>query len=90
MEIRKIKGDDKQLLIEIPGESFTLTSPLEEELWSDPSVSEAAQIREHPYLSEPRIWVKVSSCTAIKALQKASNNLLKKINEFKEKFKKAI
>ena len=90
MEIKKIKGDDKQLLIEISGESFTLTTPMAEELWSDQNVVEAAQIREHPYLSEPRIWVKVSSGTAIKSLQKTSDRLIKEVEEFREKFKKKL
>jgi DNA-directed RNA polymerase subunit L len=90
MELVKIKGDEKSALIEVKEETFTLTSALEEQLWEDKNVSEAASFREHPYLSEPKIWVKVKRGDVKEALEKAIEDLIETTKEFREKFKKAL
>jgi DNA-directed RNA polymerase subunit L len=90
MEVVKIKGDEKSALIEVREETFTLTSALEEQLWEDKNVSEAASFREHPYLSEPKIWVKVKKGNIREALESAAENLIEITKEFREKFKKAL
>jgi DNA-directed RNA polymerase subunit L len=90
MELVKIKGDEKSALIEVKEETFTLTSALEEQLWEDKNVSEAASFREHPYLSEPKIWVKVKKGNVKEALEKAIEDLIETTKEFREKFKKAL
>ncbi len=90
MEIVKVKEDEKSLLLEIRGESFTLTSSLEEALWKNSNVSEAASFREHPYLSEPKIWVRVKKGDPKEALKEAAEKLIEEVKEFKEKFKKAL
>lgn len=90
MKLRKVKEDEKTLLLELGGESFTLTNVLREELWEDKNISEAAQIKEHPYLSEPKIWIKVYRGSPLTALEKAINRVIKQTEEFREKFKKAL
>ncbi len=90
MEVVKIKGDEKSALIEVREETFTLTSAIEEQLWEDKNVSEAASFREHPYLSEPKIWVKVKRGSVKEALERAVDSLMELTKEFREKFKKAI
>jgi len=90
MEVIKIKGDEKSALIEVREETFTLTSAIEEQLWEDKNVSEAASFREHPYLSEPRIWIKVAKGSTKEALENAVDTLIEITKEFREKFKKAI
>ena len=90
MELKVLKDEDKTLLLEIRGESVTVTNLLREELWNDSSVSEAAQIKEHPYLSEPKVFVKVSRGTPQTALKKACERIIKKSQEFREEFKKAL
>jgi DNA-directed RNA polymerase subunit L len=90
MEVVKIKGDEKSALIEVRGETFTLTSALEEQLWEDRNVSESASFREHPYLSEPKIWVKVKKGSFKDSLEKAAEKLIEASKEFREKFKEAI
>ncbi|MGC8993206.1 MAG: RpoL/Rpb11 RNA polymerase subunit family protein [Candidatus Aenigmatarchaeota archaeon] len=90
MEIVKIKEDEKSLLLEVKGESYTLTSSLEEALWKNNNVSEAATFREHPYLSEPKIWVMVKKGKPKDALKEAAEELIKEVKEFKEKFKKSL
>jgi len=53
-------------------------------------VSEAASFREHPYLSEPKIWVKVEKGNIKEALENAAESLIEITREFREKFKKAL
>jgi DNA-directed RNA polymerase subunit L len=90
MRIIKLKGDAKSALIEVKEETFTLTSALEEQLWENKNVTEAASFREHPYLTEPKIWVKVKEGTVKDALKKAAEELIEITKEFREKFKKAL
>jgi DNA-directed RNA polymerase subunit L len=90
VELKKIKEDEKTLLLEIPNETYTVTVALRDELWSDKNVSEAAQIKEHPYLSQPKIFVKTSRGSPRVALEKAAERTAEQAKEFKEKFKAAL
>lgn len=90
MELKKIKEDEKSMLLEIRGEDFTLTNLLREALWEDKNVSESAQVKEHPYLAQPKIWVKTSRGSPKTALEKAADSLEAETKEFKEEFKKAV
>ena len=90
MELKKVKEDDKTLLVETVGETFTVTNAIRETLWEDGSVSEAAQIREHPYLSHPKIFVKTSRGSPAAALEKAAEKIESQAKEFQEQFKKAV
>ncbi len=89
MELKKIKEGDKLLLVEVGGETFTVTNAIREYLWDDKSVSEAAQIKEHPYLSQPKIFVKTSKGLPESALEKAAEKIAEDAKEFKQKFKEA-
>lgn len=90
MELKKVKEDDKTLLLECKGESYTLTNLIRDELWEDKSVAEAAQVKEHPYLAEPKVFVKVSRGEPLTALEKTNDRLLDQVKEFREKFKTAL
>jgi len=90
MEVVKIKGGEKSALIEVREETFTLTSAIEEQLWEDKNIVEAASFREHPYLSEPKIWVRVKKGDVKEALEKAAESLIEITREFGEKFNKAL
>jgi DNA-directed RNA polymerase subunit L len=90
MQLRVVKRDENSILLETIGETFTLTNVLREELWEDKDVSEAAQIKEHPYLAEPKIWVKVKKGSPITALEKAADRIIEQAKEFEEKFKQAL
>ena len=90
MELKKTKKKEKELLLEVGGESSTLTNALREHLWEDSNVSEAAHIKEHPYLSQPKIFVKTTRGEHESALEKASENLAEQAREFKQKFKSAL
>jgi len=90
MELKVIKEDEKTLFLETTGETYTLTNTVREELWNDKNVSEAADIKEHPYLAQPKIFVKVSKGSPRAALEKAAERVAEKAKEFKEEFKKAL
>jgi DNA-directed RNA polymerase subunit L len=90
MELKKIKEDDRTLLLEVGKETFTVTNALREELWNDKSVVEAAQIREHPYLSQPKVFVKTDKGSPAVALEKAAERISSQAKEFREEFKKAL
>jgi len=90
MELKIVKEDEKTLFLETPGETYTLTNTLREELWNDKNVSEAADVKEHPYLAQPKIFVKVSRGSPRTALEKAAERVSEKAKEFKEEFKKAL
>jgi DNA-directed RNA polymerase subunit L len=90
MDIKVIKDEDSKLEIEIPGETVTVTNVLRGELWEDKNISEAAQIKEHPYLANPKIYAATSSGKPITALEKAAERVLKQTEEFAEEFKKAL
>ena len=90
MELKKVKEDEKTLLVEAVGESFTLTNAIREYLWDDKSVSEAAQIKENPYLSQPKIFVKTYRGSPVTALEKAAEKIVEDAKEFRQKFKEAL
>lgn len=90
MELKKVKEGKDTLLLEVGKETFTVTNALREELWNDKSVSEAAQIREHPYLSQPKVFVKTSSGSPVAALEKAAGRVSAQAKEFQAEFKKAL
>lgn len=90
MELKVVKQEDNTLVLELADETVTMTNVLRGELWEDKNVSEAAQIKEHPYLANPRIFVKTSRGKPQTALKKASDSVMKKTEEFADQFKKAI
>jgi|GEM_PF-609438 len=90
MELNVVKEDEKSLLLECRGETITLTEALREHLWDVKSVTEAAQIKEHPYLAEPKIFVRVSQGSPVEALEKATENILEELEDFEKSFKEAL
>ena len=90
MELKVVKQEDKTLVLEVPGETVTVTNALRSELWEDQNVKEAAHIKEHPYLAEPKVFVKTSRGKPQTALAKAADRIIKQIEEFADQFKKAM
>lgn len=87
MEIRVLRKDSDSMLVEFVGETHTLTNLIREELWNDSNVLEAAEVKEHPYLSEPKIFLRVKKGDPKKALAKALERIERKVEEFKRKVK---
>jgi DNA-directed RNA polymerase subunit L len=90
MQLKVIKEDESKLILEVNGETIGFVNLLEDELWKDKAVSEAACIKEHPYLAEPKIFVKVRKGSPVAALEKAAERIEDQAKEFREKFKRAL
>jgi DNA-directed RNA polymerase subunit L len=90
MDLKVVREDEKTLILEMKGESTSFANLLREELWNDKSVSEAAHIKEHPYLSEPKVFIKVNRGSPRTALEKAATRIEDQVKEFKEEFKRAL
>jgi DNA-directed RNA polymerase subunit L len=90
MDLKIVKEDEKTLILELKKESISFANLLREELWNDKSVSEAAHIKEHPYLAEPKVFVKVNKGSPRTALEKAATRIEDQAKEFKEEFKRAL
>ena len=90
MEIKVVKEDEKKLVLEIPNESVGFTNLLRTELWNDSSISEAANIKEHPYLSQPKVFLKVNRGSPRTALEKAAIRIADQAKDFKENFCRAL
>mgnify|MGYP001585936495 CR=1 FL=1 len=90
MELKKIEDSGKRLIVEFDGETVAFTNMIKDKLWEDSSVKEAATIKEHPYLSKPKILVETSRGSPQTALEKATEKLLDETKEFRDKFKDAL
>jgi DNA-directed RNA polymerase subunit L len=90
MEVKVLRKGEDELLLEVRGETVTLTNLLRDELWNRDNVTEAAEIKEHPYLAEPKIWVKVKSGSPSEALKISAEELVEKVKKFKELFKEQL
>ena len=90
MNLKVVKEEDKTLIVEIPNESISFANLIKSELWDDPNVREAAYIKEHPYLEEPKVFVKTSRGKPQTALEKAAKRLITQAETFREEFKKAL
>jgi len=90
MEVKVLKEEKDALLIELVGESETFANLLREELWNVKGVIEAAYIREHPELSQPKLWIKTEGINPREALKIAIDNLIKKFSELKKAYEKSI
>jgi DNA-directed RNA polymerase subunit L len=89
MELKVLKDKDNELVVEVMEETVTVTNALRGELWEDKNISEAAQVKEHPYLAGPKIFASTSSGKPVTALDKAAERVIKQTEEFNELFKKA-
>jgi len=91
MKLKKIKSSDSVLEIEIEGEDVGFVNLIKEELWKDKQVSEAAHIKEHPYMVESKIYVKMKGKTDPKvALRRTQKRLMVKLKDLKGEFERAL
>lgn len=90
MNLKVVREDEKTLVLELAGETVSFTNLLGKELWNNKSVSEAASIKEHPYLSQPKVFVKVNKGSPRTALEKTAARIEDQSTEFKEEFKRAL
>jgi DNA-directed RNA polymerase subunit L len=91
MELDKIKEDSDMIEIELKGESVGFANLLKEELWNDENVDEAAYVKEHPYMSEPKIYLKMKGKSSPRvAMERAIKRLHVKIEDLQKEFKMTL
>ena len=91
MELKKIKDADGVLEIEVKGERVGFVNLIKEELWKDNQVHEAAYIKEHPYMAEPKIYIKMKGKADPKnALKKAQKRLMVQLKNLKGEIDRAL
>lgn len=91
VEVKKIKEEEGVLFLELAGESKTFANLLREELWNDETVSEAAAIKEHPYMDQPKLFIKMhGKSKPQRALQDATKRIESKIKDLEKEFSRAL
>lgn len=90
MEVKPIKQDKNMLLVEIKGDTIGFANLIREELWNNKDVEEASSIKEHPYLEEPKIYVKTKSEKPKKVLEDTVVSLQTKVKELRNEFRIAL
>ena len=86
MEVKVLKKDKNTMKVELKGESHTLTHLIARTVWKQGG--EAAALKEHPVLEEPKVLVKTANPK--KTLEKASTSIEKACEDFKKQFKAAL
>jgi DNA-directed RNA polymerase subunit L len=91
MELNAIKKDDNSRVIEFKGESFSFVNLIKEELWNNKDIDEAACIKEHPYMAQPKLYIKMKGKQSPEVqLKKAISEIQTQMKELKEEFNKAL
>ncbi len=91
MELTTKKQEKNLLELEIKGESIGFINLIKEEMWNDKSVEETASVKEHPYMSEPKLYVKMSgSSNPVVAIEKANKRIIAQVDELKGEFERAL
>jgi len=90
MELNVLKKRDNFLEIELKGESIGFANLIKEELWNDNSVDEAAYIKEHPYMSEPKIYLKTKRKDPKIVLENAIKRIEVQLKDLEKEFKRAL
>ncbi len=90
MELELISKDKRSIEVKVPKTAETLILPLEHELIADSKTEYAAFTKEHPFLGDPLLRIRVKDGKPQTALKRASRIILKDLGDFETKFDKAV
>jgi len=91
MEVKKIKDENGVLILELERESKTFANLISDELWNDKNVSEATAIKEHPYMAQPKLYLKMKGKNnPKKALKDAVKRIEVKVKDLEKEFSRAL
>jgi len=91
MKLKTIKRDTNLLEIGFEEESLGFVNLVKEELWENENIDEAVCIKEHPYMAEPKLYVKMKGKnTPETALERAVKRIQVKIKEMEGEFERAL
>ncbi len=85
MKIKVLEAAKNKLEIELEGETHTLANLLREALHKDKDVKVASYVIDHPYLSNPRLYL-ASNTDAKEALLRTIEFLKDQLKEFEKAF----
>ncbi|MEM7823820.1 MAG: hypothetical protein QW227_00375 [Candidatus Aenigmatarchaeota archaeon] len=85
MELRLVEESKGRAVVEVRGESATLTSLIADAIVRDGA--DAAAIQEHPFMTEPKIVV--ADTNPLKLLEKAAEKVVDELTGFKKEFEAA-
>lgn len=86
MNIEVLENEKEKLKIEFKDETETVTQLLATQVWKEGG--EAAAVREHPFIENPKIIVMGKNPKRV--LKKASTALEEQCDEFREEFRRAL
>ena len=84
MKVKILKDRAKEIEIEVGSENETLLNPLKEKLLEMEDVAYAEFYREHPLLSNPKVYVKVKKGKPRDVIKKALKELYEEVKSFRE------
>ena len=90
MQLNVIKKDKTLLEVEVKGESVGFVNLVKEELWNDKGVDEVAHIKEHPYMDEPKLYVKTKRKKPKGVIKNAIERIKVQTKDFEKEFKRAL
>lgn len=90
MEIKTIESSKSILEIEVLDENETLLNPLKVKLLSDDDVELAEYIIEHPFLSNPKVYVRTKKGEPIAAVKRALKALTKEYKDLEKALDAAV
>lgn len=85
MELRLVEESKGRAVVEVRGESATLTGLIADT--ATVAGADAAAVQRHPFMEEPRIVVADSS--PLKVLEKAADTVADELTDFKKAFEAA-
>jgi DNA-directed RNA polymerase subunit L len=86
MQLNVLEQEKNKLKIELRGETATITQLIAKQAWKEGG--EAAGIREHPFMEEPKIVVEGSNPKKI--LADSAKAVDEQCDEFKEELARAL
>ncbi|MCS7134859.1 MAG: hypothetical protein N3E38_01520 [Candidatus Aenigmarchaeota archaeon] len=86
MEVRVIKQEKDSLLLEIKGDTIGFANLISEQLWEKKEIEEAAAIKEHPYMAEPKIFVKTKGVNPKSVLLDTAKSIENLVKELEKEF----
>ncbi len=91
MEVREVKSDGNTILVELKGDTIGFANLIRDELWNDENVEESASVKEHPYMAEPKVFVKMKGrAQPQKALRDSANRVQVELKELRKEFETAF
>lgn len=84
MDLKPITVTATELEVELIGENETILNPIKVKLLADPDVEMAEYIFEHPFLSNPSIFIRTKKGEPMAALKRALKGLEKEFKDFQK------